>query len=145
MADGFSVTEQIAGAPAAVWAYLTDFRSAGEWMTGVEDLVQTSEGALGIGTRLTFKARGKARETRVTALEPGKLIALTSTQGGVTATYEYAVAPAGEGTEITLNAVCEARGLWMLVHPLIAFAMKQSDSSQLAKLKAAMARHDQDS
>ena len=140
MAGGFSVTEEIAAAPAAVWAYLTDFGNAGEWMTGVEGLAQTTEGPLEVGSRLSFVARGKARETRVSALDPGRRIALTSTQGGVTATYDYALVPAGAGTEITLKAVCEARGLWKLLHPMIVVAMRKSDSSQLAKLKAAMAR-----
>ena len=40
---------------------------------------------------ISFKARGKERETRVTAFDRGKRIALTSTQAGVTATYTYAV------------------------------------------------------
>ena len=58
----------------------------------------------------------------------------------MTATYEYTVAPAGDGTEITLKAVCKAEGLWKLLHPMIVVAMRKSDSSQLANLKAAMAR-----
>ena len=128
MPAGFSVTQKIERPPAVVWAYLTDFQKARDWMTGVEAMTQTAEGPLEIGTRFTFRSRGKQRETRVTALDPGRRIALTSTQGGVT------------GTQLSLHAVCEATGAWKLLHPLIAFAMKQSDSSQLAKLKAAMDR-----
>ena len=97
---------------------------------------------LEIGTILKFSARGKERETSVTALETLKKLALTSTQGGVTATYEYALTPVGDGTEITLNAGCEATGFWALLHPVINFAMKRADSSQLANLKAAIERDD---
>ena len=140
MADGFTVNERLDHAPAKVWAYLTDFDNAPEWMTSIGEFTQATQGHLEVGTQFSFKARGKARETRVTALEPGKLIALTSTQGGVTATYTYSVAPVGDGAEVTLKAVCEATGFWKLLHPVIVFAMKKSDSSQLANLKLAMGR-----
>ncbi len=76
----------------------------------------------------------------MTALDPGKLIALTSTQGGVTATYTYSLARDGDGTEVTLKAVCKATGFWKLLHPVIVLAMKKSDSLQLTNLKLAMGR-----
>ena len=140
MAKGFHVEETI-GAPAdEVWAYLTDFRRAGAWMPGVEDMTQLDPGPLGVGTRFGFAARGKARETHVTAYEPGRLIALTSTQGGVTATYTYTLESAGGGTKVALDAVCEAAGLWKVLHPLILVAMRKSDSAQLANLKLAIER-----
>ena len=138
MADGFVVQETIAAAPNAVWAYLTDFSKAKAWMTGVEDMRSLDDGPLAIGTRLQFKSRGKLRDSRVTALDPGRRIALTSTQGGVTATYTYALEPAKEGTEITLHAACTATGFWKLLHPVIVMAMRKSDSSHLANLKSAM-------
>ncbi len=83
MPDGFGVKETIAHPPRDVWAYLTDFRNAKEWMRGIEGMTQTTQGPLKIGTTFRFKARGKEHETRVTAFEPGKRIAVTSTQGGV--------------------------------------------------------------
>ncbi|MCP4327238.1 MAG: hypothetical protein GY791_02215 [Alphaproteobacteria bacterium] len=141
MADGFTVTETIAAPPAEVWDFLTNFRHAQDWMTGIDDMTQTTPGPLEVGTHLEFRARGKMRQSRVTALDRGERIALTSTQGGVTATYTYSLVPVGAGTETTLHAVCEATGLWKLLHPVIVIAMKKSDSSHLAKLKAAMARH----
>ena len=140
MANGFTVHETLDHAPADVWSYLTDFSNAPEWMAGIGAFTQITENPLEIGTRFGFQARGKQRETRVTALAPGRRIALTSTQGGVTATYAYSVARAGDGTEMTLDAVCEATGLWKLIHPVIVFAMKKSDSSQLENLKRAMDR-----
>ncbi|MEE8272238.1 MAG: SRPBCC family protein [Alphaproteobacteria bacterium] len=140
MADGFKVIESLDHAPQGVWACLTDFDNASEWMTGIADFTQVTQGPLEIGTRFRFMARGKQRETRVTALDPGKRIALTSTQGGVTATYTYSATPAGDGTEVTLKAVCNATGFCTLIHPVIVLAMKKSDSSQLANLKLAMGR-----
>jgi uncharacterized protein YndB with AHSA1/START domain len=140
MADGFIVHETLDHAPVEVWAYLTDFDNASAWMTGIGNFTRTTPGPLEVGTRLSFIARGKERETQVTALDPGQRIALTSTQGGVTATYTYALAPAGQGTQITLEAVCTAAGLWKLIHSLIVIAMRKSDSTQLANLKKAMGR-----
>lgn len=57
-------------------------------------------------------ARGRVRETRVTALDPSNWIVSTSMLGGVTATYVYSVIPAGDGAEITLEAECKATGFW---------------------------------
>ena len=138
MTGGFTVRETSERSPQEVWGYLTDFGNAKKWMTGVEEMIPLTQGPIEVGARFRFKARGKERESYVMALEPGKRIALTSTQGGVTATYIYSLASAGNSTEVTLNAVCQATGFWKLLHPIIVFAMKKSDSSHLAKLKTAI-------
>lgn len=138
MANGFSVKETINRSTGEVWAYLTDFSHAPKWMTGVEEMTQITRGSLGVGTRFKFTARGKEHETEITSLEPGKRISLTSTQGGVSATYDYSIVPSGGSTEVTLNAACTATGFWWWLHPLIVRAMKNSDSSQLTLLKSAI-------
>jgi uncharacterized protein YndB with AHSA1/START domain len=140
MADGFSVRETFGYTPEDVWAYLTAFENAADWMSGAGDFTQATPGPMEIGTKFRFKARGKERETRITALVPGKQIALTSTQGGVTAIYTYSVIPAGDGSEVTLEAVCIATGLWKLIHPIIVVAMRKCDSPQLLNLKLAVER-----
>ena len=140
MADGFTAKATLDQAPVEVWAYLTDLGNAGEWMRGIDRLEQVSPGPLQVGSELRFISRGKERETRVTAMVPCERLALTSTQGGITATYTYLLAPDGDGTEITLEARCTATGLWKLVHPLIVFAMKQSDASHVRNFKTAMNR-----
>ena len=140
MADGFTAKATLEHTPVEVWAYLTDLGNAAEWMRGVDGLAQVTPGPLQAGSRLRFKSRGKERESRVTALIPCERLALTSTQGGITATYTYLLAPAGDGTELTLEARCIATGAWKLLHPLIVFAMKQSDASHVGNIKAAMNR-----
>lgn len=137
---GFSVTEHFSFPPKEVWDHLTDFRNAKEWMTGIDGMTQDGNGPLEVGTRLRFRARGKERSSQVSALDPGRRIALTSTQGGITATYTYSLEPSGDGTKATLEADCEASGAWRLLHPLIVFAMRKSDSSHLANLNSAMER-----
>lgn len=140
MANGFTAKATLEQTPVEVWAYLTDLDNAGEWMRGVDGLEQVSPGPLQVGSCLRFRSRGRVRETRVTALIPCERLALTSIQGGITATYTYMLAPEGDGTELTLEATCTATGLWKLVHPLIVFAMKQSDASHVRNFKEAMNR-----
>jgi len=140
VASGFSVKEHIPANPEQVWAYLTDFDNAQKWMPGIDRMALPVGQILETGSVLTFNARGKDRETRVTALEKGKRLALTSKQGGVTATYEYLLAPVPDGAEITLNARCKATGFWKLLHPVIVIAMKKADSPQLVNLKALIER-----
>ena len=137
---GFSVSEHLRFPPSEVWDYLTDFRNAKEWMTGVDCLTKEGNGPLEVGTRLRFRARGKERSSQVSMLVAGRRIALTSTQGGIRATYTYSLEPSADGTEATLDATCEASGIWRLLHPLIVFAMRKSDSPHLANLKSAMER-----
>ena len=140
MARGFRVRQRIGRSPRDVWAFLSDFENAPTWMAGVEQMTKVTPGPLAEGTRYTFRARGRARETRVSAFEPGRMVALTSSQGGITATYTYKVRPDGDGSEVSLDAECSAAGLWVLLHPLIAVAMRRADSGQLARLAAVIER-----
>lgn len=138
MERGFSTRVTIKRPREEVWNYLTDFAHAAEWMKGVDSMNQTSDGPLGVGTRFVFRARGADHVTEVTAYEPLQQISLTSTQGGITATYDYLLKDIGEDTELILNARCEASGLWRLVHPLVVYAMKRSDAPQVQNVKAAL-------
>lgn len=138
MERGFSTRVTIKRPREEVWNYLTDFAHAAEWMKGVDSMNQTSDGPLGVGTRFVFRARGADHVTEVTAYEPLQQISLTSTQGGITATYNYLLKDIGEDTELILNARCEASGLWRLVHPLVVYAMKRSDAPQVQNVKAAL-------
>ncbi len=108
-------------------------------MTGVTESRVISGGQIGKGTRLVFRSRGARREVEVTEWQPVSIMSLTSTQGGVTTTYEYSVRPDGEGTVVKLEAVFQASGAWRIVHPLIVFIMKRSDNSHLTRLKRVMA------
>ena len=63
---------------------------------------------------------------------------LRSTQGGVSADYEYRLQSVAAGTQLTLAAQCSFRGLWKLLAPLISPLMARTDSGQPEALKAAM-------
>ena len=99
--DGAGVQDDPGDRPAGeVWRQLTDRDRAAGWL-GVDRI--RADGATQVGTTLRFTARGKERTSEITAVDPGRSITLRSRQGGVTADYTYAVAPAGGG-RVTLDA-----------------------------------------
>jgi uncharacterized protein YndB with AHSA1/START domain len=128
MSTAFVATETIARPVETVWRVLTDWNRAPDWMPGVE-------AARADGDTLRFRARGKERASRISAVEPGRSITLTSVQGGVRADYRYAITPAGTGTRTTLTADCEFSGLWRLAGPALRGLIRRTDGGQLAALK----------
>lgn len=137
MSRGFRRVQQINRPVAEVWRKLTNWSDAAQWMPGIDRLHQVDDGDPQEGTELRFASRGAERSTRVTTWEPDRRLALTSTQGGITAVYRYTLEAQGEGTTVTLEASCQARGFfWKLMHPLIGWLMERADGSQLDRFKA---------
>jgi uncharacterized protein YndB with AHSA1/START domain len=138
MARSFYVEETISKPASEVWAAITDWDSAHEWMRGIDRMEADRETAE--GTKLTFYARGAERESSVARFEPGHLIVLRSVQGGVTADYTYEVHPQGDETRVTLLAECSFTGLWKIAAPMIRVAIKMTDGGQLKDLKGFVER-----
>jgi len=128
MAEAFAAEATIDRPVQEVFARLTDWPRAAEWMPGVESVRAD-------GDVLTVHARGKDRTSRITAYEPGRSVTLTSVQGGVRADYAYTCEPAGTGTRVSLRADCVTSGAWKLVGGLIRSAIRRADSGQLDALK----------
>ena len=122
-----------------VWAFLTDWEVMPDWMNGVDSMRLLDDGPVGAGTELRFVARGAERPSTITAWAPPNQLTLSSTQGGITATYDYRCEKEKDGTRLTLDAQCTANGgLWRLAHPLIGYLMKRSDSDQPNRFKQAL-------
>lgn len=139
MARAFAVNVTLPYPPDYVWAQLTDWSAASDWMSGVDRL--TSEGPSGVGTRLTFHARGQQRTAMITEWVPTKAVTVRSVQGTVTADYRYTLEPAGEAqTRVQLDATCTATGFIGWFGPLLRFAMRQADQGQLDALAAVLAQ-----
>lgn len=137
MTQAFHATTTIDRPADAVWAALTDWPRAADWMPGV-DAVSTgtaNPSASAVGTELVVRARGKDRTSTITALDPGRSLTLTSVQGGVTADYAYTVAPTPNGTAVTLTADVTTRGVWTVFGPLLRAAIKRADGGQLDAFK----------
>ena len=135
----FEVSETIDRPVGAVWALMSDFGNAPEWMAEVERIECDPAVPLRPGTQLsTHVKRSKTPlATEIVTWSPPREMALRSRQGGITAVYTYRCAPSDGGTRVALHASCTAEGLfWRLLHPLIVMMMKRADGGQLAALKA---------
>jgi uncharacterized protein YndB with AHSA1/START domain len=136
MVQAFTRTRETAHQPEQVWRQLTDWERAAGWL-GVDAI--RADGGTQVGTTLRFVTRGRERTSVIAALDPGRSITLRSRQGGVTADYSYAVAPAAGGTRVTLVADVVTRGAWLLVAPLIRAAIRRTDAGQLDPLDRQLA------
>ncbi|MFC0527018.1 SRPBCC family protein [Phytohabitans kaempferiae] len=128
MTTAFTATTTIERPAPEVWARLTDWPAAPAWMPGLES-------ARVEGARLTFRARGKERTSRVEVVEPGRTVVLHSAQGGVTAAYTYTCVPDGDRTRVTVTVDCRAGGMWRPFAGLLRAAIRRADSGQLTALK----------
>ena len=138
MSRGFRAEETINRPVDQVWSYLTDPSHVTDWMDGVDRFRFPDGNHVGPGSTYEFEARGVKRDGLVTIWEPQARMALSSTQGGVTAIYTYELQKSGDSTQVSLHAECEAKGTWRLLHPLIGFMMKRADQGQLSNLKRAI-------
>lgn len=143
MNRAFLSREHIQASPERVWAVLTDWSRAPEWMSSVTSVEPADGSGQGVGAVLRFGARGKVAESTVEAWEVGRSLCLTSKQGGVTASYLYELEPHRGGTNMVLEVSCTAQGLvWRLLSPVIRLAMRWTDGRQLEELKRVVAGGD---
>ncbi|MXV80364.1 MAG: hypothetical protein F4X58_02145 [Chloroflexi bacterium] len=135
MARTISASETIDRPADEVWAVLTDWPNAVHWMNGIESM--SIDGETVEGARVHFFTRGRDRESVVVRCEPGRSVTLRSQQGGVTADYRYSIEQAGESScVVRLEAECQFTGLqYLLLGPLIRFAIRRTDGGQIAALK----------
>lgn len=134
MAATFSAESTIDRPAAEVWAALTRWEDAPEWMSGIDSMI--AGGPTEVGTKLTFRARGKERSSEIVALDEGRSVVLRSVQGGVSADYEYGVEPVDQSTSrVALVAECSTSGWWTLVSPFIGLAIRRTDGVQTEALK----------
>lgn len=126
--------EAVIGAPRArVWATLTDWSCAPQWMDGVESL--RSEGPLAPGTVLTFTSGGRDRDSSVVAVQPPTSLVIRSVLRGWTTEYAYELRDTEAGTHVALVATCATTGVRRLLEPLLHDAMRRTDSGQLDALR----------
>jgi carbon monoxide dehydrogenase subunit G len=103
------------GAPqSSVWAVLYDFPNIAAWNSGVQTSFATGQ-ALGVGAQrhCDLKPTGQLEETLVELEEPNRaVISIDSTKRlpMKRALVEFLLAPAGTGTDVTINYSYEPKG-----------------------------------
>lgn len=130
----------VAAPPEEVFAALVEPARRAKWLaTMIEEPLP--EGArIEVGTRIKGRRRhsttGSRYEFTITALEPGRRLAMRVVRNGEpagTATFE--LSPAAGGTLVRDAAEVELRGLQKVMAPLVQATMERDLAAELAALK----------
>lgn len=119
-----------------VWAVLTDWDRAPDWMDGVDQL--QADGPVVAGTALTFRSHGRDRVSTIVDALPERRLVIRSVLRGVTADYAYSLDEEGGATRLTLRATCGIDGLRRVFGPVLREAMRRTDSRQPEALRSVL-------
>jgi carbon monoxide dehydrogenase subunit G len=130
-------------APAAVFAYLSDFTNTNEWDPGTVK-TELESGSGGVGTKYHNTSKFMGRETELTyevvEHRPDSLFALRGENSSVIANDSMEIAPLGAGSKVTYTADFEFKGLGKLVAPLLKPALKKLGDEAETGLREALAK-----
>lgn len=136
-------TVQTTAAPAAVFAYLSDFTTTTEWDPGTVSTERVS-GDGGVGTVYhnvsEFKGKRTELEYTVMTLNDPTLIVLRGTNKTVEATDRMEIAPHGTGTQVTYTADFAFKGLAKLAVPFLGGAFRKLGDEAEEGLRTSLAR-----
>jgi carbon monoxide dehydrogenase subunit G len=122
-----------------VWDFISDFENTTRWSRGVLEARQTSDGPLGVGSRLrtVVKAFGRRRtaDYLVTEYEPNHVFAFEVRAGRMTSRARFSVEPAGAGTRLTASGEAHAAGLYRLLAPILVRTLERHSQDDLATVK----------
>lgn len=122
-----------------VWDFIGSFENTTRWSRGVLEARQTSDGPLGVGSRLqtVVKAFGRRRtaDYLVTEYEPNHAFAFEVSSGPMTSRARYSVEPAGAGTRLTASGEAEATGLYRLLAPVLFRILERHSQDDLTNVK----------
>lgn len=117
----------IARSPDQVFAFMMDFSRAPRWRNLVRKLEWISPEPIGVGSQLlvTMDVMGQTRQatSEVWAYEPARRLGLRNTASRLTGTFDYTLAPEGEGTRVRFTCDVRGHGLGWLLLP---FAIRSS-------------------
>lgn len=125
-----------------VFAFVTDARNNPQWQSrsGLRQTIQSPDGPVGVGTRVIetwrYMGRDSTSTSEVTAYAPNQRYVRTQIgSSGPIASGEMRVEPVAGGTLLTSSARLRARGLMLLMAPLLARAMRRAHAANLQTLK----------
>jgi carbon monoxide dehydrogenase subunit G len=134
---------ETAAAPAAVFAYLSDFTNTNEWDPGTVK-TELASGDGGVGTTYRNISKFMGRETELTyevvQHRPDYRFALRGENSSVVANDTMEITPLGEGSRVTYTADFEFKGFGRLVAPLLKPALKKLGDEAETGLRDALAK-----
>src|SRR5262249_29528094 len=122
-----------------VFAFVSDFRTASQWQSGVVDVRLTPEGPVGVGTRATFVRvfLGRKLEMTVEMVEyapPTKQVFKTIS-GPMPGTVSRRFERTAEGTTVSQVIEGQAGGVFAVAEPLVARSLSRGVKASFGDLK----------
>ena len=125
-----------------VFAYLEEVTNNTEWLKGMRSCRWTTEPPVHVGSRYEQVAQFLGKEIRtsfeVTALEPGRLITISSREGSsFPLTVTRSVAPLGDGgARVTETVESEPGGFYKIAQPLLRLMVRRNIARDYRALKS---------
>ena len=134
----YELAVEISRPPAEVYAFLADPSNLHRWQEGVEE-VHGPGGPLAAGSTFTevrtFMGKRVESELEVTAAEPGREFSLRSLSGPVRFSARHLLAPADDGTLLTLVGDVDAGRLFGLAGGLVRKAAERRTRTDFERLR----------
>jgi hypothetical protein len=122
-----------------VWKFMSNVENGPKWDRGVLAARVTSEGALGIGSRIEirrqFFGRQRVGRLQISEWEAAKTVEFKINVGQATATQRYTFDSFENGTKLTQTAELDFIGWWKLISPLLLRMLKRDGREDLANIK----------
>ncbi|WP_300576785.1 SRPBCC family protein [uncultured Nocardioides sp.] len=129
--------------PDVVVDYLADFTHAEEWDPGTESCTRLDSGPIQVGSRFhnESKIAGVSTELvyELVTLDADKVV-LRGENDSATSTDTITVTPKDGGSEITYEAVIEAKGVGKLAEPLMKLVFERIGSETEKKMTEVLDR-----
>lgn len=129
--------------PDVVVDYLADFTHAEEWDPGTESCTRLDTGPIQVGSRFhnESKIAGVSTELvyELVTLDADKVV-LRGENDSATSTDAITVTPKDGGSEITYEAVIEAKGVGKLAEPLMKLVFERIGSETEEKMTEVLNR-----
>jgi uncharacterized membrane protein len=123
-----------------VWAFMDDLNNYPEWIPGLAEIRQLTEGPKTVGTRMTwvytFLGRPLGIELDVTEWEPNQTFAGTMRSGPLHISSRFGYEPVTPTqTRITIVLEGETGGVFKLADPLVGRALHRQMEAAYGNLK----------
>ncbi len=137
---GFTRTLQVDATPAKVFAVLTDLENAPKWMPSIQKTEwvtgdKVAPGAVWRETRLAGK-RTMTADIHVRDFEKNKKLGLAVDSKPFEMSLDFALKPAGTGTQVDYSCMGKGKGLMAIFTATIMKKVEDQDSDLLARFKA---------
>lgn len=129
--------------PEAVFAYLADFTNAEEWDPGTVECTRSGgDGGVGTTYHNVSEFMGRKTELEYTAeeLDQPRFVHFIGRNEQFTGHDRIALAPSGEGTEVTYDADFEFSGLSKLASPAVALYLPKLADKTVDQMRESLDR-----